>query len=1049
MEDQNESLNVIINKWYTQSNKIIESVTPPLEGIKIPHSNEVLNASPFKKKHDRPLSTPINRDLDRIVEQNNYTNQVLHTISQQIEGTKNSVLSFSPPAPEKGASNPNPITNPIFKIPEFQKDKFPNLSDEFKVSGKILEHINDKLSKFKISEKAESSNSKGESNSQKNSLSKLTSDRFSTKKNYYKKPSPPDVQFEENPYLSTSNHDGRGITEWNVDGLAEHQIYNKLHEMGVAITAYKIRGATDKEAATMIVSGFTGMIKHWWDNYFTDDVKNLIYGATAVETIVKTENGQVVLEQVAKEDACATLLYHIARHFIGEPKLFQDRSLEILNNLTCKDLADFRWYKDTFLVKVMIRPDCNNDFWKERFISGLPSLFAEKVRTKIKDRFEGKIPYDILTYGDLISFITTVGIDLCTDIKLKKQLKKDSASKYGLGTFCQDYGFTSPSQRHKKKSSKPHKKASFSKKPFKRESYKPSRKFAKRKASKAKDTCWTCGKTGHRAKDCKSSKKKKINQLDLSDEARANLFSIMEGSPESSEPSDSYTSSSDDYSDEEFINAAYETDQSQSGKECDCNSTFCTCTRKTVNVILGNPKEILFDIIEHIQDDEARNKYLLELKRLMLSQEEKPPKPVIQPFSMKQVMSRFDKPAEPSIADLKGEISTLKGEIKNLKIRLDHLELNALTDQVLKNVSLPENISPPESPKNFPVISNDHLREPEPRSFPGSDPPSTSGKAITAIKAYSEHIAVKIVINKDFVLNRVALFDTGADSNCIVKGLIPTRYLQKSTSRLYSATGEKMEIHYKLPKAHICNNGICLVNDFVITDDITEDIILGIPFVNQIRPYWSDYDGIRTTLLNRTLFFPLLRPLSQEDGSRIKEQTVLKINRLSSHVNFLKQDVQIKKIEHSLQTPEMLTKISNLHKQFEEEICSDLPNAFWERKTHLVELPYIPGFDEQTIPTKARPIQMNQEMMEICKNEINHLLEKGIIRSSNSPWSCSAFYVNNSAEKERGTPRLVINYKPLNVVLKWIRHPIPNKRDLLKRTYKANLYSKFDMKSGF
>ncbi|XP_047263406.1 uncharacterized protein LOC107860404 isoform X1 [Capsicum annuum] len=693
----------------------------------------------------------------------------------------------------------------------------------------------------------------------------------------------------------------------------------------------------------------------------------------------------------------------------------------------------------------MIRPDCNNDFWKERFISGLPSLFAEKVRTKIKDRFEGKIPYDILTYGDLISFITTVGIDLCTDLKLKKQLKKDSTSKYGLGTFYQDYGFTSPSKKHRKKSSKSHKRTTSNKRSLKKESYKPSRK-TKRKISKTKDTCWTCGKTGHRAKDCKSNRKKKINQLDLSEETRTNLFSIME---DSSESSDSYASSSDDYSDEEYINAAYETDQSQSGQECACTGTFCSCTRKAFNVISGNPKEILFDIIEHIQDDEARNKYLLELKRLMLSHEEKPPKPIIQPFSMKQVMSRFDKPAEPSIADLKGEISTLKGEIKNLKIRLDQVELNILTDQVLKNIPLPEKVSPPESPKAFPIIPNDHLREPEPSSFPGSESPSTSGKAITAIKAYSEHIVVKIVINKDFVLNRVALFDTGADSNCIVKGLVPTKYLQKSTSRLYSATGEKMEIHYQLPKAHICNNGICLVNDFVITEDITEDIILGIPFVNQIRPYWSDYDGIRTTLLNQNLFFPLLRPLLQEEGNLIKERTVFKINRFSSHINFLKQDIHIKKIEQSLKTPEMITKISNLHKNFEDEICFEFPNAFWERKKHLVELPYIFGFDEQTIPTKARPIQMNQEMMEICKKEIDHLLKNGIIRTSNSPWSCSVFYVNNSAEKERGTPRLVINYKPLNAVLKWIRHPIPNKRDLLKRTFKANLYSKFDMKSGF
>ncbi|CAN4106402.1 unnamed protein product [Withania somnifera] len=61
---------------------------------------------------------------------------------------------------------------------------------------------------------------------------------------------------------------------------------------------------------------------------------------------------------------------------------------------------------------------------------------------------------------------------------------------------------------------------------------------------------------------------------------------------------------------------------------------------------------------------------------------------------------------------------------------------------------------------------------------------------------------------------------------------------------------------------------------------------------------------------------------------------------------------------------------------------------------------------------------MNQELMEICKNEINNLLANKIIRPSKSPWSCSAFYVNNAAEKERGAPRLVINYKPLNTALK-------------------------------
>ncbi|XP_047260618.1 uncharacterized protein LOC124893815, partial [Capsicum annuum] len=257
--------------------------------------------------------TPQCRDLDRIIEQNNYTNQALHTISQQIEDVKSPPLSA--PLPTKSTPCSKPLSNPIFKLPEFHKDKFPDLNDDFKLSEQILEKINSKLTKFKISQ--EPSSSKDSSGSkEKNSLSKLSSDRFSTRKNYYRKPSPPDVQFEENPFLSTSSHDGRGITEWNIDGLAEHQIYNKLHEIAVAITAYKIKGSSDKGAATMVVSGFTGMLKHWWDNYVSEDEKNLIYNATILEQVARTVDGQETLVQEAQEDACATLLYHIARHFV-------------------------------------------------------------------------------------------------------------------------------------------------------------------------------------------------------------------------------------------------------------------------------------------------------------------------------------------------------------------------------------------------------------------------------------------------------------------------------------------------------------------------------------------------------------------------------------------------------------------------------------------------------------------------------------------------------------------------------------------------------------
>ena len=47
-----------------------------------------------------------------------------------------------------------------------------------------------------------------------------------------------------------------------------------------------------------------------------------------------------------------------------------------------------------------------------------------------------------------------------------------------------------------------------------------------------------------------------------------------------------------------------------------------------------------------------------------------------------------------------------------------------------------------------------------------------------------------------------------------------------------------------------------------------------------------------------------------------------------------------------------------------------------------------------------------------------------------------------NAKNMRGTPRLVINYKPLNKVLEWIRHAIPNKNDLIHRQCDAVVFSK-------
>lgn len=221
------------------------------------------------------------------------------------------------------------------------------------------------------------------------------SNNFVSRKNYYSKLSFPDVQLEERNYQLAASYDGSSFYEWNIDGMSEHQIINLLHEMMMAANAYRIKTSnSDFHVIGALVIGFTGLLKGWWDHYLSQNDREYILNAK--KTIIKEEGTSV---QTYEEDAVNTLIFAITKHFIGNPVYFQERTSEILNNLRCPTFQDFKWYKDMFLVKIMSRPDCGNHYWKEKFISGLPTLFAEKVRQRIRNIHNGRIPYESLTYG--------------------------------------------------------------------------------------------------------------------------------------------------------------------------------------------------------------------------------------------------------------------------------------------------------------------------------------------------------------------------------------------------------------------------------------------------------------------------------------------------------------------------------------------------------------------------------------------------------------------------------------------------------------------------
>ena len=66
--------------------------------------------------------------------------------------------------------------------------------------------------------------------------------------------------------------------------------------------------------------------------------------------------------------------------------------------------------------------------------------------------------------------------------------------------------------------------------------------------------------------------------------------------------------------------------------------------------------------------------------------------------------------------------------------------------------------------------------------------------------------------------------------------------------------------------------------------------------------------------------------------------------------------MKFQRIQNQLQDNLIKSRISDFQKQVENKVYSDLLNVFWDRKQHIVDLPYENDFDEKQIPTKARPI---------------------------------------------------------------------------------------------
>ncbi|KAG0862669.1 hypothetical protein G6F16_012356 [Rhizopus arrhizus] len=100
--------------------------------------------------------------------------------------------------------------------------------------------------------------------------------------------------------------------------------------------------------------------------------------------------------------------------------------------------------------------------------------------------------------------------------------------------------------------------------------------------------------------------------------------------------------------------------------------------------------------------------------------------------------------------------------------------------------------------------------------------------------------------------------------------------------------------------------------------------------------------------------------------------------------------------------------------------------------------------DANPIVRKGR--RLSPKESSVVENEVQKLLKRGVIRISNSPWSCSPPIV---IPKPDGTNRFVNNFRALNAITRKDKFPLERMEDLLDKISGSKWFTVIDLKSAY
>ncbi|GAV84990.1 LOW QUALITY PROTEIN: hypothetical protein CFOL_v3_28430, partial [Cephalotus follicularis] len=301
----------------------------------------------------------------KIIEQNNYTNKYLQTLASQFSRIENTIQKVKQnySKNETKTQKIKPLFTP-YKIHSSQTKQLtlneinkklrklivPDTPDTpttiVPTTSTLRTPPKDKNKIINVIEIATSSNDYVQEINNKLSATKIDPLKIESLISYCYRTTYLDLQIEERGKFTQTSYESGTIYEWNIDGMNEYHIVNKLQERTMVCNAHKIKNNSDKTVANLLIAGFTGQIKGLkTHSRMRNQQFKLInkHGVNELKEPILDNNNNNNNETI--EDAMSTLIYNITKYFIGDPTYLKDRTVDQLSNLRCRKLQDFRCRK--------------------------------------------------------------------------------------------------------------------------------------------------------------------------------------------------------------------------------------------------------------------------------------------------------------------------------------------------------------------------------------------------------------------------------------------------------------------------------------------------------------------------------------------------------------------------------------------------------------------------------------------------------------------------------------------------------------------------------